>query len=411
MRRPSPRWIGSTTLIAAAFLTACAEVPNPVEPTGMRAVSPAAASAVFSGRLFGISGARGAPSSLYLINRTTGASTLIGATGYNHIAAMDFDPTTGVLYGVANGSGVGPPETLVTIDVNTGAATFVATVSWPPGLCGSANNVPDMTFNSAGVLYGWRDPCDDDLYIIDKATGAATRVGESFMGTAQFGLAFNSADQLFGKVSNTVYSINTTTGQGTFHSSIFQFLQNMLAFDENDVAWSGNRNAGSPIYTFNINGGPATLVGHTNIPFLAALAFERISNQPPVCSAAAATVTELWPPDHSMRTVGIGGVTDPDGDAITITITGIMQDEPVNGLGDGDTAPDATGVGAASAELRAERSGTGNGRVYVIAFSASDGKGGTCTGAVSVGVRHSQGKGPKGGPAVNDGATHVSTAP
>jgi hypothetical protein len=408
--RPVPRWTRSATLFAAAaFLAACGEAPNPVDPTGLRAVSPNASRAVFSGRLFGISGSNGAASNLYLIDRNTGASTLIGATGFNHVVAMDFDPTTGILYGIRNGSGVN--GTLLTINAATGAATAVATLSWPSGFCGANNNVPDMSFNAAGVLYGWRDPCDDDLYTIDKATGVATLVGESSIGTARFGLAFNSADQLFGKVDNSVFSISTATGQATFHSSIFESLQNMLAFDENDVAWSGNRGAGSPIFTFDINGGPATLVGFTNIPFLAALAFERISNQAPVCSDAAPSIAELWPPDHSMRSVSIGGVTDPDGDAITIAVTGVTQDEPVNGLGDGDTAPDATGVGASSAELRAERSGTGNGRVYVIAFAATDGKGGSCTGAVSVSVRHSQGKGPKGGPAVNDGATYVSTIP
>jgi hypothetical protein len=38
--------------------------------------------------------------------------------------------------------------------------------------------------------------------------------------------------------------------------------------------------------------------------------------------------------------------------------------------------------------VRAERSGLGNGRVYKIAFTASDGKGGTCAGSVTVGVPH-----------------------
>jgi hypothetical protein len=38
--------------------------------------------------------------------------------------------------------------------------------------------------------------------------------------------------------------------------------------------------------------------------------------------------------------VGITGVTDPNNNAI-ITITGVTQDEPTNGQGDGDTAIDA----------------------------------------------------------------------
>ena len=38
--------------------------------------------------------------------------------------------------------------------------------------------------------------------------------------------------------------------------------------------------------------------------------------------------------------------------------------------------------------LRAERAGTGNGRVYQVHFTASDGQGGNCNGTVKVAVPH-----------------------
>ena len=56
-------------------------------------------------------------------------------------------------------------------------------------------------------------------------------------------------------------------------------------------------------------------------------------------------------------------VTDLDHNA-TITITSITQDEPTNGLGDGDTAVDRVKTATARSSLRAERSGTADGRVY-----------------------------------------------
>ena len=68
-------------------------------------------------------------------------------------------------------------------------------------------------------------------------------------------------------------------------------------------------------------------------------------------------------------------------------ILSITQDEPVQGLGDGDTAPDAV-VQGSSALLRAERGGAGDGRVYHVQFGADDGKGGSCTGSVRVAVPH-----------------------
>ncbi|OYV67413.1 MAG: hypothetical protein B7Z74_09625, partial [Deltaproteobacteria bacterium 21-66-5] len=128
------------------------------------------------------------------------------------------------------------------------------------------------------------------------------------------------------------------------------------------------------------------------------------ANRPPDCSKATATPAILWPPDHTLASITIAGVTDPDGDPVTLTVTGITQDEPTNGLGDGDTAPDGFGVGTASAQVRAERSGTGNGRVYRIAFTASDGKGGACAGAVTAGVPHDKKDTP-----VDDGQNYDST--
>ncbi len=117
-----------------------------------------------------------------------------------------------------------------------------------------------------------------------------------------------------------------------------------------------------------------------------------IVNQPPDCSGAYPSIARLWPPNNKFVPVQVLGVTDPDGDPVTITIDAIRQDEPVNTYGDGNFAPDGTGVGSSTAQVRAERSGTakvpGNGRMYHIYFTADDGRGLTCSGEVLVGVPH-----------------------
>ena len=111
---------------------------------------------------------------------------------------------------------------------------------------------------------------------------------------------------------------------------------------------------------------------------------------------AAPSAAELWPPNHQFVPVTIGGVTDPDGDEVSITIDSIRQDEPVKeaGTGSGNTCPDGRGVGTDTARVRSERAGNpkvpGDGRVYHIAFTADDGMGGTCTGEVTVCVPHDQ---------------------
>ena len=95
----------------------------------------------------------------------------------------------------------------------------------------------------------------------------------------------------------------------------------------------------------------------------------RDANQPPSCGLATASPSLLWPPNHKLVSVAVQGVSDPDDRDVRITITGVTQDEPLNGLGDGDTTPDAV-IQAGSVLLRAERSGLGTGRIYTVTFSA-----------------------------------------
>jgi hypothetical protein len=114
-------------------------------------------------------------------------------------------------------------------------------------------------------------------------------------------------------------------------------------------------------------------------------------NRPPDCTKAAVTPKELWPPNHKFRTV-TASVPDPDGDAVTTTITAVTQDEALNSGGDGDTSPDAAWVAGHpnQVQVRAERSGQGDGRVYRISVTATDGKD-TCSGGLTVvGVPHDQ---------------------
>ena len=100
--------------------------------------------------------------------------------------------------------------------------------------------------------------------------------------------------------------------------------------------------------------------------------------------------------------IQISSVTNPGGGAVTVTVTSIFQDEPTSGQ------PDGIGVGTSAPSVRSERDGGGDGRVYHIAFTATNSTGGTCTGAVTVGVPHDQGH--NGGP-VDQGALYDSTQP
>ena len=112
------------------------------------------------------------------------------------------------------------------------------------------------------------------------------------------------------------------------------------------------------------------------------------ANDPPNASLAQPSIACMWPPSHNLVAVSINGVSDPNNNA-TITVTSITQDEVTNGLGDGDTAVDATINANGTVFLRAERSGKGNGRVYHVHFTASDIEG-SSSGVVTVCVPHSK---------------------
>jgi hypothetical protein len=132
-----------------------------------------------------------------------------------------------------------------------------------------------------------------------------------------------------------------------------------------------------------------------------------VVSAPPVCSTAYANPVSLWTPKHQFVPIAILGVTDPENAPVTITVLGVKQDEPVLTTGEDTTSPDAV-IQAGSASVRAERLGSGNGRVYHLAFQASNSQGGTCTGDVTVGVPHSLGKGVI---AIDSGPAYDSTIP
>jgi TolB protein len=108
-------------------------------------------------------------------------------------------------------------------------------------------------------------------------------------------------------------------------------------------------------------------------------------NRPPGCAGIAASRPVLTTANHRLIPITLDGATDPDGDPVTLAVDGVTQDEPVVGSGD-NTSPDAVDQGDGQLRVRAERNPHGDGRVYRIAFTASDGHGGSCSGTATVSV-------------------------
>ena len=114
--------------------------------------------------------------------------------------------------------------------------------------------------------------------------------------------------------------------------------------------------------------------------------------------APVADRTILWPPNHQMADVTIWANASDNGGGTLILSAVITSNEPEEGLGDGDEAPDWTlpvidqNTGVITMQLRAERSGSGDGRVYTVTITAVDESGNSSQTTLEIIVPHDKPK-------------------
>jgi hypothetical protein len=222
------------------------------------------------------------------------------------------------------------------------------------------------------------------LYAVDFEVTSAT------VDSATLDIYFHVDNQL-GDIANEGVFVNGIPVANTKGGS-FGADYSFLGRDVTSMVHPGT----NTLYVLGVDvGGPSGLQFHVDITV------ESNPNTAPDVSNAQASTPTLWPPNNKMVPITVEGVTDADGDEVTITITSIMQDEKTG------KQADASGIGTDTASVRAERDGKGDGRVYHIFFTADDGNGGVTAGEVTVSVPHDQ----SGRPAVDGGALYDSTVP
>lgn len=144
-----------------------------------------------------------------------------------------------------------------------------------------------------------------------------------------------------------------------------------------------------------------------------------VDTTPPVITVNADPMS-LWPPNHKYHTVDLADLDieatdacDEDVSGDDVVIASASSDEPENGTGDGNTNDDLViAAGCQSIDLRAERTGSGNGRVYTLALAVADASGNVGTASYQVHVPHDVKHGPFGiddGPAYSVMGCDVST--
>jgi uncharacterized repeat protein (TIGR01451 family) len=132
---------------------------------------------------------------------------------------------------------------------------------------------------------------------------------------------------------------------------------------------------------------------------------------PPVITLKTTPIT-LWPPNHKYQTVNVTSLVQSVSDSCggnlgigSVVIAQVTSDEAENDDGDGNTTNDIViAADCKSVQLRAERSGNGNGRVYSITLRVKDAAGNAGTAVFKVTVPKSQGN---GGAAVDSGPRYT----
>ena len=129
---------------------------------------------------------------LFTSDATTGSTTLVGNFGalndFEATTSLDWDPTTETMYMQSTNGGSG---SLYTLDLITAVATRVGATTGSK--CPIAGG-----FDNAGQLWSY-DVCSDNMYSINKTTGAASLVGPIGF-NANYGQGMD-----FDPVTNTCY--------------------------------------------------------------------------------------------------------------------------------------------------------------------------------------------------------------
>lgn len=288
----------------------------------------------------------------------------------------------------ATGAVLGSPT------VATGLEFFVA-LAYPPPAEGSVSCPPDISLSNdpgaCGANVTYAHPSGPGTITCDHSSGSFFAVGTTSVTCSNGSLSCSFTVTVNDVESPTITAPpDVTAAAGPSCSASGVALGTPVTADNCGVGSVGNDEPGSfPLGTTTVtwtvvdtHGHSATSTQHVTVT----------DGAPPSISTLAVSPSSLWPPNHKMNDVTLTWSAADSCGTVNCTVSGVTSNEPVNGLGDGDTAPDWEIVDAHHVRLRAERSGNGNGRVYTITLTCTDGSGDAATGTVTVSVPLSQKK-------------------
>ena len=139
--------------------------------------------------------------SLYSVDLSTGAATLIGVTGIDHLFGLEYDDANDTLYGAQFGDYGSPMSGLYAIDMQTGVATVVN-----PAM---TRDIGALAYNSDTNQLVGVSQLIGDIFAIDPATGVQTLLNDgAFINDGGFTYDRDSGLFWYSEFGGNLYTID-----------------------------------------------------------------------------------------------------------------------------------------------------------------------------------------------------------
>jgi hypothetical protein len=272
-------------------------------------------------------------------------------------------------------------------------ADLALTFGTAAGVLGS-NGQPVMT-NAEGVATDTLRVYEDDPDSIQVSVGDGTRVTTIVVTklVAEPPVANAGADQTVectGDHQAIVHLDGSASTDPNGDITLYEWFENFGAADQVLLGTGETLDVSLALGSHTVTLKVTDATGKTSTD---EVTIQIVDTQPPRVALRVSPST-IWPPNHKLVNVHATVRVDDCG-PVTVTLVSVSSNEPDDGLGDGDTVDDIQGVDPGTADydfkVRAERSGTGSGRVYTVIYKVVDSVGLETIATAWVNVPHDQG--------------------
>jgi hypothetical protein len=356
---PSPKVIGFTVPLGPTFnINSTLDTTPPTLPTGFSS----AITGTQVGRLN-----RFAPASSCGINKPNPG--IFATTGVRQYDAYTFTACSNSCITMANNTG------------NINLFTVVNQGAFDPGSL-ATNYYADPGSSGSGVPFSFNVTAGQTYTIVVHEVNPAGGIGNNYS-LSVFGCMVNC-----GTVNQVpvARAKNVTVSAGPDCTANASIDDGSFDPDGDPLTITQSPAGPYPLGTTNVL---LTVVDPSGATAQATATVTVVDNTGPDITGISASPDSLWPPNHQMVPVTVNYDTSDNCSAVECVIS-VSSNEPPNGLGDGDTAPDWVILDNHHLLLRSERSGKGNGRTYTITIDCNDAAGNHTIRTVAVNVPKSQ---------------------